>query len=298
MRKRKFWTAAALLGILALSACGGAKQAEETKAAEPAGTTAEAESGAPGEAESGAEELEVLKVGASPSPHAEILNAVKPALADRGYDLQVVEYTDYVQPNLALDSGELDANYFQHEPYLLNFCEERKTKLVSAGGVHYEPFGIYGGKSSDLENVAEGAKVAVPNDVTNEARALLLLADRGLITLKEGAGINATRQDIAENPKKLEIIEVEAAQIPRSLQDVDFGVINGNYALSAGLRTEDALAVESADSLAARTYTNVVAVREGEEESEKTKALMEALRSDQVRSFIEAEYQGAVVPSF
>lgn len=216
----------------------------------------------------------------------------------RGYDLEIVEYTDYVQPNNALESGDLDANYFQHKPYLDTFNEENGTHLVSAGAIHYEPFGIYAGKSDSLDELADGAEVLVPNDVTNEARALLLLQDQGLLTLKEDAGLTATINDITENPKNLDIVELEAAQLPRSLQDADIAVINGNYAIEAGLKVTDALAVEASDSLAAQTYGNVVAVREGDEESDKTKALMEVLTSDDIKEFIETKYDGAVVPLF
>ena len=243
-------------------------------------------------------DLEKLVVGASPAPHAEILEAARDLLADKGYDLEIVEYTDYVQPNNALESGDLDANYFQHKPYLDTFNEENGTHLVSAGAIHYEPFGIYAGKSDSLDELADGAEVLVPNDVTNEARALLLLQDQGLLTLKEDAGLTATINDITENPKNLDIVELEAAQLPRSLQDADIAVINGNYAIEAGLKVTDALAVEASDSLAAQTYGNVVAVREGDEESDKTKALMEVLTSDDIKEFIETKYDGAVVPLF
>ena len=239
-----------------------------------------------------------IKVGASPSPHAEILKAAQPLLAEKGVTLEIVEFTDYVQPNLATESGDLDANYFQHKPYLDTFNEENGTHLVSAGAIHYEPFGIYAGKSDSLDELADGAEVLVPNDVTNEARALLLLQDQGLLTLKEDAGLTATINDITENPKNLDIVELEAAQLPRSLQDADIAVINGNYAIEAGLKVTDALAVESSDSLAAQTYGNVVAVREGDEESDKTKALMEVLTSDDIKEFIETKYDGAVVPLF
>ena len=194
--------------------------------------------------------------------------------------------------------GDLDANYFQHKPYLDTFNEENGTHLVSAGAIHYEPFGIYAGKSDSLDELADGAEVLVPNDVTNEARALLLLQDQGLLTLKEDAGLTATINDITENPKNLDIVELEAAQLPRSLQDADIAVINGNYAIEAGLKVTDALAVEASDSLAAQTYGNVVAVREGDEESNKTKALMEVLTSDDIKEFIETKYDGAVVPLF
>lgn len=237
-------------------------------------------------------------MGATPAPHGEILNAVKELLNEKGYELVIKEYTDYVQPNVALESGDLDANYFQHLPYLEQFNQEKGTKLLSAGAVHYEPFGIYAGKTASLEELADGAEVAVPNDVSNEARALLLLADNGLIELKEGAGLEATKKDIVKNHKNLKIMEIEAAQLPRSLGDVDIAVINGNYAIEAGLKVSDALASEDAESIAATTYGNVLAVREGQENSDKTKALLEALTSDTVKKFMEDTYEGAVLPLF
>ncbi len=301
---------AAVLTAAALSACGG-NGAAETTAASAAETTAQAESKAEETKaeetkaeETNAEEskasgdLEKMVVGASPAPHAEILEAAKPLMAEKGYDLQVMVYSDYVQPNNALDAGDLDANYFQHLPYLESFNEQHGTKLVSAAAIHYEPFGIYAGKTASLEEVADGAVVAVPNDVTNEARALLLLEAQGLITLKEGAGLEATKNDIAENPKNLEIMEVEAAQIPRVLPDVDLAVINGNYAIEAGLKVSDALAIEDAESISATTYGNVLAVREGEEETDKTKALVEVLTSEEIKTFMDETYEGAVVPLF
>ena len=296
---------AAVLTAAALSACGGNDSAETT-AASAAETTAQTESKAEetkteetkAEESKASGDLEKMVVGASPAPHAEILEAAKPLMAEKGYDLQVMVYSDYVQPNNALDAGDLDANYFQHLPYLESFNEQHKTKLVSAAAIHYEPFGIYAGKTASLEEVADGAVVAVPNDVTNEARALLLLEAQGLITLKEGAGLEATKNDIAENPKNLEIMEVEAAQIPRVLPDVDLAVINGNYAIEAGLKVSDALAIEDAESISATTYGNVLAVREGEEETDKTKALVEVLTSEEIKTFMDETYEGAVVPLF
>ena len=210
-------------------------------------------------------------------------------MASKGYDLKIVEYTDYVLPNKALDSGDLDANYFQHQPYLDSFNAQNGTELSGVAVIHYEPFGIYAGKSASLDAIPEKGTVLVPNDLTNEARALLLLEAQGLITLKEDAGLEATKNDI---------VEIEAAQLPRSLQDGDVAVINGNYAIEAGLKVSDALATEDAESLAAQTYGNVIAVRAGEEESPKTKALIEALTSDEVKSFMESTYEGAVVPVF
>ena len=237
-------------------------------------------------------------VGASPAPHAEILEAAREVLASKGYDLEIVEYTDYVIPNNALDSGDLDANYFQHKPYLDSFNEQNGTDLVSAGAIHYEPFGIYAGKTASLDALPDGATVLVPNDITNEARALLLLEAQGLLTLKEDAGLEATPTDIVDNPKNLEFVELEAALLPRSLPDEDIAVINGNYAIEAGLKMSDALAVEDSDSLAATTYGNVVAVRAEDAESDKTKALIEALTSPEVKEFMETTYEGAVVPLF
>lgn len=244
------------------------------------------------------EDKEIV-VGASTTPHAEILAQTKDILKKEGYTLKIVEYTDYVQPNKALDTGDLDANYFQHQPYLDQFNKENGTKLVSAGVVHYEPFGIYPGKTASLDALEDGAKIAVPNDATNEARALLLLEAQGLIKIKKGAGLNATKNDIAKNPKKLQIVEIEAAQIARSLKDVDLAVINGNYAIEAGLNVaKDAIAVEAKDSLAADTYANIVAVKKGNESRKDIKALIKALQSDKVKKFINKKYEGAVVPKF
>lgn len=297
MKKSVGVITAALLAAAALTACGGSKAEETTAAAATEAPAANAEETEAAEAETPAE-LKEIKVGASPAPHAEILEAAAPALEKLGYKLSIVEYTDYVQPNIALDTSDLDANYFQHLPYLEQFNAERGTKLVSAGAIHYEPFGIYAGKTAALDEIADKATVAVPNDATNEARALLLLEAQGLIKLNEGVGLNATKNDIAENPKNLEILEVEAAQIPRSLKDVDIAVINGNYAIDAGLKVSDALAVEASDSEAATTYGNIVAVQEGKENDEIAKALIEALTSDDVKAFIESTYEGAVVPLF
>lgn len=240
----------------------------------------------------------VITVGASATPHAEILNAAKDLLLEEGYDLKVVEFTDYVQPNLSLQSGDLDANYFQHLPYLENFNEENNTQLISAAEIHYEPFGIYPGKTASLEELADGAEIAVPNDTTNEARALLLLEAQEIIKINPDAGLQATINDITENPHNVKIIELEAAMLARTLNEVDFAVINGNYALAANLNAStDALAIEDKDS-PATTYANIVAVRDGEQESEKAQALVKALKSDTVKAFIEEKYNGAVVPMF
>ena len=240
-------------------------------------------------------EDKTIVIGASPAPHAEILAEAKPILEKEGYTLEIKEYNDYVQPNVALNAGDLDANYFQHKPYLDQFNEENKMELVSAGIIHYEPFGIYAGKTASLEELPDGAKVAVPNDATNEARALLLLESQGVITLSEGAGLKATKQDVVDNPKNIDIIEMEAAQLPRSLQDVDVAVINGNYAIAAGLKVADALCIEDSESVGATTYGNIIAVQKGHENDEKIKALVKALKSEEVKKFIDEKYAGAVV---
>lgn len=240
----------------------------------------------------------VIKVGATPSPHAEILEVIKDALAADGWTLEIKEFNDYVLPNTSVEEGQLDANYFQHVKYMNNFNEENGTHLVSVGGIHYEPFGIYAGKSESLEALPDGAKIAVPNDATNEARALLLLEQAGLITLKEGVGIAATKADIVENPHNYELYEVQAELVPTVLKDVEIAVINGNYALGAGLKLADALATEAADGLATEYYQNILCVKEGNENSEKTKALLKALKSDAVKEYIEKTYNGAVVPLF
>lgn len=252
-----------------------------------------------GNKKSSSEDDKVITVGATPTPHAEILNdVVADILKEQGYTLKVVEYNDYIIPNTALEDGELDANYFQHQKYLDNFNKENNTHLVTAAGVHFEPFGLYAGKTKSLDELKEGATVAVPNDTTNEARALLLLESAGLIKLKKDAGINATILDIEENKLNLNIQEVEAAQVARTLQDVDIAAINGNYALDAGYSIDDALAVEADDSLAAETYVNVIAVKEGNENSAKTKALVDAVLSDKVKEYINEKYEGGVVPLF
>ncbi|WP_143319292.1 MetQ/NlpA family ABC transporter substrate-binding protein [Clostridium sp. HBUAS56010] len=298
MKKTFYVLTAALLAAGALTACSGPKEAPTTAAETKEEASTAADTAKISETGKTDGDLEEIVVGASPAPHAEILKAAKEVLKEKGYDLVIKEYTDYVQPNLALDSGDLDANYFQHKPYLDQFNEEKKTDLVSAAAIHYEPFGIYAGKIKSLEDLPDGAQIAVPNDVSNEARALLLLADNGLIELKEGVELDATKNDIVENEKNFKIIEVEAAQLPRSLGDVDIAVINGNYAIEAGLKVSEALATEDAKSLAATLYSNIVAVRTGEDTSEKTKALVEALTSDSVKKYIEDTYEGAVVPSF
>jgi D-methionine transport system substrate-binding protein len=242
---------------------------------------------------------ETLKVGASVTPHAEILKVAKDELAKEGITLEIVEFTDYVLPNTSLESGDLDANYFQHKPYLDTFNAEHGTNLVSVAAIHYEPFGIYAGKTASIEALQDGATISVPNDGSNEARALLVLEAQGLIKLKEGVGTTATVLDIAENPKNLNIIEMEAAQLAISLQDVDLAVINGNYALQAGLNAAtDALATEDANSAAAQEYANILAVKAGNESDPRIAKLIVALESDAVRDYINNTYKGAVVPLF
>ncbi len=278
-------TAALIVGML--SGCGAKDKAEEVV------------SEAKEVVEEAAPELEVIKVGATPAPHAEILKEATPLMAEKGYSLEIVEFTDYVQPNSNLESGDIDANYFQHTPYLDDFNAENGTHIVPVAAIHYEPLGLYPGKTATIEELADGASIAVPNDTTNEARALLLLAANGIIEINEDAGLKATKLDITSNPLNIEIVEMEAAQLARTLQDVDMAVINGNYAIQADLNAEtDAIAKEEKDSLAAETYANVLCVKEGNEEDPRVKALIEVLTSDEIKTFIEDNYQGAVVPMF
>lgn len=273
---KKFF-AILLTGVLTLglAACGGSAEAPADDASAEAIT---------------------LKIGASPTPHAEILEAAKEELEAKGINLEIVEFTDYVQPNLATESGDLDANYFQHQPYLDSFNAEQGTNLVSIGQVHFEPMAIYAGTVTDLSAIPEGTKVGIPNDGTNGGRALLLLEANGLIKLDPEAGISATKLDIVENPLNLEIIDMEAAQLPLSLGDLGIAVINGNYAMQNGLKTEDALAIEAADSLAATTYGNIVAVKAGNENAPGLAELMEVLQGPTVAEFINSTYGGAVAP--
>ena len=245
----------------------------------------------------GAEEDKTITVAASPTPHAEILEAAKPLLEEKGWTLEVSEFDDYILPNEVVESGEIDANYFQHVPYLESFNEEKGTHLVDAGDIHYEPFGIYPGQKSSLDELEEGDVIAVPNDTTNEARALLLLQDNGIITLEEGAGLTATVNEIVDNPYGIEIQELEAAQVPRIVDEVAFAVMNGNYALNAGFSVaKDSIAYEASDSEAAKTYVNIIAVKEGNENNEGIQALVEVLKSDEIKDFINETYDGAVIP--
>ena len=244
-----------------------------------------------------ADDDKTITVAASETPHSEILEAAKPILEEEGYDLEVTVFDDYVQPNEVVESGDFDANYFQHIPYLNSFNEEKGTHLVNAGGIHYEPFGIYPGTKSSLDDIADGDTIAVPNDTTNEARALLLLQDNGIIKLKDGAGLEATVNDIEENPYNVEIVELAAEQVARVAEETSYIVLNGNYALQAGYSvSKDALAYETSDSEAAKTYVNVIAVKEGNENIYKIKALVDVLKSDEIKDFINEKYDGAVIP--
>lgn len=275
MKKATYLLLALVLAIGTLTACGSSDKESGTK--EAAGKT--------------------IKVAASATPHAIILEEAKTLLKKQGWDLEIKVFDDYVQPNNVVESGEFDANYFQHIPYLENFNKEKGTHLVNAGGIHYEPFGIYPGTEKKLDELKEGDTIAVPNDTTNEARALLLLQDNGIIKLKDGAGLEATVKDIAENPKNIKIQELEAAQVSRVKDEVAFVVLNGNYALEAGYSVEkDSIAYEKSDSEAAKTYVNVIAVKEGNENNEGIKALISVLKSDEIKKFINEKFNGAVVP--
>jgi len=246
-----------------------------------------------------AENLVKITVGATPSPHAEILEAIKSELKTKGIELNIIVFTDYVQPNIALANGQIDANFFQHKPYLDDFNKNNHTNLVSAGSIHYEPLGIFPGKIDNINNLRRGSVITVPNDTTNEARALLLLEKQNIIKIRENAGLNATVFDIIENPKGIVIKELEAAQLVRSLQDVALAVINGNYALDAGLNAlTDSIAKEDNDSIAATSFANIIAVRSGDENRDEIKILIDVLKSDFTKNFIENNYKGAVVPIF
>ena len=243
------------------------------------------------------QELKELTIAATATPHAEILNAVADDLKAQGIELKVTVFDDYVQPNMVVDRGDITANYFQHEPYLQSFNKEKGTKLVTVGRIHYEPFGIYPGISKSLDAIPEEATIAIPNDTTNEARALLLLQDNGLLKLREGAGLTATIQDIVENPHKIKFAEIEAAQIARTRNEFNFVVLNGNYALAAGYNvSRDAIAYEKSDSEAAKTYVNIVVVKAGNENLPEVQALVKELKSEKVVKFIKDKYNGAVVP--
>ncbi len=285
MNKKLFALALALGLTASLAACGSSAPAASGSAGSASGSAAA----------STPSETVTLKVAASPTPHAEILNAVKGVLAEQGIDLQITEYGDYVVPNTAVEEGDEDANYFQHQPYLDNFNAENGTHLVSAGGIHIEPMGVYAGKTTALADLPDGAIIAIPNDATNEGRALLLLEAQGLIKLKDSSNLESTPNDIAENSKNLQFKELEAAMIPNTVEEVDLSVINCNYALQAGFNpVEDALAIEDSNS----PYVNIIAVKEGHENDPAIVALVAALQSETAREFITSTYNGAVVPAF
>lgn len=301
MKKRVL--ASILAGVLTvgvLTGCGS-----KTEEAADTTTTEETTEDAAEDTAADAEETDAaatetkgtITVAASATPHAEILAAAKPILAEQGWDLEVTEFDDYVLPNEVVESGEMDANYFQHVPYLDSFNEEKGTHLVEVGKIHYEPFGIYPGTKASLDEIADGDTIAVPNDTTNEARALLLLQDNGIITLKDGAGLTATVNDIAENPHNVKIEELAAESVARVADEVAYVVLNGNYALEAGYSVgKDALAYEKSDSEAAKTYVNVIAVKEGNENNPAIKALVDTLKSDTIKQYINDTYDGAVIP--
>ena len=283
----------ALVLCLGLAACGGGTSTDTDTNAD---TSSDADT--TGDATANGETI-TLTVGATPNPHAEILAQVKDDLAAEGIDLVVKEYSDYVVPNTAVEEGDLDANYFQHTPYMEKFNEENGTHLVSVGKIHYEPMGIYPGLTKTLEELPDDATIAVPNDATNEARALQLLAAQGLIELKEDAGLNATPNDITSNPKNLQFKELEAAMLPQTASEVDLSVINSNFAMEGGMNpATDSLASEDADSEAAQTFANIIAVKEGHENDPAIQALVKALQSDKVKEYIEKTYSGAVVAVF
>ncbi len=283
----------ALVLCLGLAACGGGTSTDTDTNTD---TSSDADTN--GDATANGETI-TLTVGATPNPHAEILAQVKDDLAAEGIDLVVKEYSDYVVPNTAVEEGDLDANYFQHTPYMEKFNEENGTHLVSVGKIHYEPMGIYPGLTKTLEELPDGATIAVPNDATNEARALQLLAAQGLIELKEDAGLNATPNDITSNPKNLQFKELEAAMLPQTASEVDLSVINSNFAMEGGMNpATDSLASEDADSEAAQTFANIIAVKEGHENDPAIQALVKALQSDKVKEYIEKNYSGAVVAVF
>ena len=243
-----------------------------------------------------ADDNTVIKVGANITPHSEILEQAKPILEEKGITLEIIQLEDSITPNIGVIEGSLDANYFQHVPYLEQFNKENGSDLVSIGAIHYEPFGIYAGRTTDLAELPDGALVAVPNNVTNEARALLLLAQEGILTLKEDAGINATVEDIVENPKNIKFKELAPEQLVAALPDVDVAVINGNYAIEGGLHVSQALAVEANDGLAAETYGNIIATSPDKAENEALLTLVEVLQSEEISKYIEETYDGAVIP--
>lgn len=269
----------ALALTLSIAACGSTGSSENSTADSATAT-----------------ENTVIRVGANITPHSEILEQAKPILAEQGITLEIVQLEDSITPNTGVIEGSLDANYFQHVPYLEQFNKENGSDLVSIGAIHYEPFGIYAGKTTDLSELPDGAIVAVPNNVTNEARALLLLAQEGILTLKEDAGINATVEDIVDNPKNIQFKELAPEQLVAALPDVDVAVINGNYAIEGGLHVSEALAVEANDGLAATTYGNIIATSPDKAENSALLTLVEVLQGEEISKYIEETYDGAVVP--
>ncbi|MBR6328438.1 MAG: MetQ/NlpA family ABC transporter substrate-binding protein [Lachnospiraceae bacterium] len=299
MKKLLTLALAAVLGVTTLAGCSSTGASAGAQTADTPSQTTDASAKADAPADGGSASGGVITVAASPTPHAIILEHVKDKLAEQGWELKITEFEDYVQPNNVVESGEFTANYFQHVPYLNDFNAEHGTHLVSVKELHYEPFGIYPGVSNDLSNVKDGAEIAVPNDTTNEARALQLLEANGIIKLKEGVGLEATVKDIEENPHNVKIVELEAAQVSRVINEADFVVLNGNYAMEAGLSVgKDALAAEASESEAAQTFANVLVVKEGNENDPGVQALISALADDEVRSWIDSEFDGSVIPLF
>ena len=317
MKKRFITLGTSLILALSLIGCGSSasnnndtaatteqasaesnEKASEDATAEVKGEVKDVDVLASSEGDAYAGDPVTIKVGANITPHSEILEQAKPILAEQGITLEIVQLEDSITPNTGVIEGSLDANYFQHVPYLEQFNEENGSTLVSIGAVHYEPFGVYAGRVSDLKELPDGAVVAVPNNVTNEARALLLLAQEGIITLKEDAGIEATVADITENPKNIEFKELAPEQLVQALPDVDIAVINGNYAIEGGLSVKDALAVEANDGLAAQTYGNIIATSAEKENDEALKALVKVLQGKEISDYINATYDGAVVPLY
>lgn len=271
MKKTLNIIALIVVSILALTGCSTAGAADKT------------------------EEAKVLKVGATPVPHAELLEHVKPILEEKGIELEIIEFTDYVKPNLALNDGEIDANFFQHVPYLDSFNADRGLDLISVGTVHVEPLGTYSSKYESIDELPEGAQIAIPSDGVNGGRALILLESNGLITLKEDAGLEATEFDVVDNPKNFKFTSIEAAQLPRVLPDVDAAIINGNFAIEAGLNPlNDSLLLEGADS----PYANIVTVKSGYSKVEEVNALLDALQTEEIKKFIDENYSGGVVAAF
>lgn len=295
--KNKFISAIVSAALLFTLAGCSAQGSGTAVAADEVTTTSEAQE-ANTENTEAAQENVVLKVGANITPHAEILEQAKPILAEKGITLEIVRLEDSITPNTGVIEGSLDANYFQHVPYLDQFNQENGSTLVSVGAIHYEPFGIYAGKTTDLKALPDGAIVAVPNNVTNEARALLLLAQEGIIKLKDDAGITATVEDIVENPKNIQFKELAPEQLVAALPDVDVAVINGNYAIEGGLHVSQALAVEANDGLAAQTYGNIIATSADKADDPAIKTLVEVLQGPEISAYIKATYDGAVVPLF